>query len=72
MRKVAGSGSVTPSTMFSSTARSAETGVRSSWVTLATSSRRWRSTAARSSAIRLNAVASSPTSSVLVARTRRL
>jgi len=38
----------------------------------ATSSRRWRSTEARSSAIRLNAVASSPTSSLLVARTRRL
>ena len=44
VRSVAGSGSVTPSTMFSSTARRAETGVRSSWLTLATSSRRWRST----------------------------
>ena len=39
-------------------------GVRSSWETFATRSRRCRSTSARSAAIRLNARASSPTSSV--------
>ena len=70
VRRVPGSGSATPSTRFSSTAQSAASGVRSSWLTLATSSRRWRSTAARSSAIRLKARASSPTSSAEVALTR--
>ena len=45
-RSVAGSGGATPSTRFSSTACSAEIGVRSSCETLATSSRRCRSTAA--------------------------
>ena len=54
-RMVAGSGSVTPSSRFSSTATSAVNGVRSSCETLATRSRRWRSTVARSAAIRLNA-----------------
>ena len=60
----------TPSTRFSSTAHKAATGVRSSWLTFATSSRRRRSTAASSSAIRLKARASSPTSSFEVAVTR--
>ena len=44
--------------------RAPASGVRSSWLTLATSSRRCRSTAARSRAIVLNARASSPTSSL--------
>ena len=70
VRRATGSGSATPSTRFSSTAHRAATGVRSSWLTFATSSRRWRSTAARSSAIRLKARASSPTSSLEVAVTR--
>lgn len=67
---VAGSGSVTPSTMFSSCACSAVTGVRSSCDTFATSSRRNASACCRSSDIVLNASASWPTSSLLVARTR--
>ena len=70
VRRATGSGSATPSTRFSSTAHRAASGVRSSWLTLATSSRRCRSTAARSSAIRLKARASSPTSSLEVAVTR--
>ena len=45
VRRATGSGSATPSTRFSSTAHRAASGVRSSWLTLATSSRRWRSTA---------------------------
>ena len=65
------SGSVTPSTRFSSWARSAATGVRSSCETLAISSRRSCVDRSRSSAIWLNACASWPTSSRLVARTRR-
>ena len=69
-RRVAGSGSATPSARFSSSAQSAVKGVRSSWLTLATSSRRCRSTPASSSAIWLNARASSPTSSREVAVTR--
>ena len=69
-RIVAGSGSVTPSSRFSSTATSAVSGVRSSCETLATRSRRWRSTVARSAAIRLNVRASSPTSSVEEVSTR--
>ncbi len=69
---VAGSGLTTPSTTFSSTARSAAIGVRSSCETLATSSRRCRSAASRSAAMVLKAVASSPTSSREVARTWRL
>ena len=56
-------GRSTPSTRFSSTACSAVIGVRSSWVTLATRSRRTRSVSASSAAIWLNARASSPTSS---------
>ena len=60
----------TPSTRLSRTAQSAASGVRSSWETLATRSRRWRSTVARSSAIVLNARASSPTSSLDVVCTR--
>ena len=70
VRRVPGSRAATPSTRFSSTAQSAASGVRSSWLTLATSSRRRRSTSARSSAIRLNARASSPTSSAEEALTR--
>jgi hypothetical protein len=58
--------------MFSSSPRSAVIGVRSSCETLAISSRRCRSAAARSAAIWLNAPASSPTSSRAVARTRRV
>ena len=58
----------TPSTRFSSSACSAPIGVRSSCETLATRSRRIRSTSARSAAIALNARASSPTSSRDVAR----
>ncbi len=46
-------------------------GVRSSWDTLATSSRRTRSTSASWVAIRLKARASSPTSSRELAVTRR-
>ena len=69
-RSVSGSGSATPSARFSSTAHRAASGVRSSWLTFATSSRRCRSTAASSSAIRLKARASSPTSSREVAVTR--
>ena len=61
----------TPSTRFSSGACSALIGVRSSWETLATRSRRSRSTSASSAAIELNARASSPTSSREVAVTRR-
>ncbi len=60
----------TPSTRFSRTAQRAASGVRSSWETLATRSRRCRSTVARSSAIVLNALASSPTSSLEVVCTR--
>ena len=56
VRSVAGSGSATPSTMFSSTACSAVIGVRSSCDTLAISSRRCWSAAARSAAIWLNAL----------------
>ena len=48
----------------------AVSGVRSSWDTVAIRSRRSRSTVARSSAIRLNAAASWPTSSVAEVRTR--
>ena len=55
---VAGSASLTPSTMFSSCACSAVTGVRSSCETLATSSRRNVSDCSRSSAMVLNALAS--------------
>ena len=69
-RSATGSGSATPSARFSSTAHRAASGVRSSWLTLATSSRRCRSTVARSSAIRLKARASWPTSSLEVATTR--
>ena len=69
-RTVAGSATVTPSSRFSSTATRAVNGVRSSWETVATSSRRWRSTVARSAAIRLKVRASSPTSSVEVVCTR--
>ena len=46
-------------------------GVRSSWLTLATRSRRWRSTSASSADIWLKARARSPTSSREVAVTRR-
>ena len=46
-------------------------GVRSSWDTLATRSRRIRSTSASSAAMWLKARASSPTSSREVAVTRR-
>ena len=67
-RRPAGS---TPSTRFSSSACSAPIGVRSSCETLATRSRRIRSTSASSAAIALNARASSPTSSREVAVTRR-
>jgi hypothetical protein len=69
---VAGSGWATPSTMFSSTARSAVIGVRNSCETFAISSRRCWSAASRSAAIMLNATANSPTSSRDVARTRVL
>ena len=62
----------TPSTRFSSCARSAPIGVRSSWDAFATRSRRRRSTCSSSAAIELNARASSPTSSREVAVTRRL
>ncbi len=72
VRMVTGSGAETPSTTFSSTARSPVMGVRSSWLTLATSSRRCRSTSPRSAAIALNALASSPTSSREVEFTRRV
>ena len=69
---VARSGSVTPSARFSSTACRAAIGVRSSWLTSATSRRRSASTAARSVAIDVKALASSPTSSRAVTWTRRL
>ncbi len=72
VRNVSGSGSVTPSTRFSSTACSAVIGVRSSCDTLATRSRRTRSVSASSAAIWLNARASSPTSSRDDVETRRL
>ena len=65
-----GSRGATPSTRFSSTATRPASGVRSSWLTLATSSRRCRSTVARSRAIVLNARARSPTSSLEVSVTR--
>ena len=61
----------TPSTRFSSWARTAATGVRSSWPTLASRSLRCASAVARSRAIAVNARASSPTSSRLVAGTGR-
>ncbi len=64
------SGLTTPSARFSRSAVIAVRGVRSSWDTVAMRSRRSRSTVARSSAIRLNAVASWPTSSVAKVRTR--
>ena len=67
---VSGSGSPTPSTMFSSTACSAVIGVRSSWLTLATRSRRMRSVSASSAAIWLNERARVPISSCDVAVTR--
>ena len=69
--RVFGSTGSTPSTTFSSVARSAPIGVRSSWEAFATRSRRIRSTSASSAAIELNARASSPTSSREVAVTRR-
>ena len=69
-RIVSGSGSVTPSSRFSRTATRAVSGVRSSCDTLATSSRRWRSTVSRSAAITLKARASWPTSSVEPVSTR--
>ncbi len=72
VRIVSGSASETPSTTFSSTARSAAMGVRSSCETLATSSLRWVSTASRSAAIRLKASARSPNSSRRSERTRRV
>ena len=62
----------TPSTMFSSFARSAPIGVLSSCETFATRSRLSRSTSASCVAIVVNACASSPTSSLDVAVTRRL
>ena len=71
VRIVAGSAGSTPSTMFSITACMALMGVRSSWDTLAISSRRSVSTAASSAAMRLNASASSPTSSIEAVYTRR-
>ena len=55
---VAGLGSSTPSRRFSRCARSAEIGVFSSCDTLATRSRRSRSTLSNSAAIRLNVSAS--------------
>ena len=64
------SAGTTPSARFSSRAVIAVSGVRSSWETVAMRSRRSRSTVARSSAIRLKAAASWPTSSVAVVRTR--
>ena len=64
------SAGTTPSARFSSRAVMAVSGVRSSWETVAIRSRRSRSTLARSSAIRLKAVASWPTSSVADVRTR--
>ncbi len=70
--RVAGLGWTTPSTTFSSTARSAAIGVRSSCETLATSSRRCRSAASRSDAIWLKVAASSPISSREFTSTRRL
>ena len=65
-----GVGSTTPSARFSSVARSAATGVRSSWETVATSSRRRRSSVCSSWAITLNARARSPISSEAVVVTR--
>ena len=70
-RSVSGSGSLTPSTTFSSTACSAPIGVRSSCETFATRSRRRRSVSASSAVMRLNARASSPTSSLDVTATWR-
>ncbi len=72
VRIVSGSASVTPSTMFSSTARSPAMGVRSSCETLATSSLRWRSWASSSSAMTLIVWARSPSSSRRLSRTRRV
>ena len=72
VRSVSGSGGSTPSTRFSSTACSAVIGVRSSWLTLATRSRRRRSVSASSAAIWLNDRASVPISSREVAVTRWL
>ena len=71
VRSVSGSGSETPSTTFSSTACSAPIGVRSSCETFATRSRRRRSVSASSAVMRLNARASSPTSSLEVTATWR-
>ena len=65
--RLAGVGSVTPSAMFSTMAWSAETGVRSSWLTFATMSRRIWSACWSSSAISLKDTARSPTSSRLEA-----
>ena len=69
--RLAASAASTPSTRFSSIARNAPSGVRSSCDTFATRSRRTRSTSARSAAMRLKARPSSPTSSREVAVTRR-
>lgn len=71
VRRVSGSGLSTPSTRFSRPACRAEMGVRSSCETLATRSRRRRSTSASCVDMALKARASSPTSSPDVAVTRR-
>ena len=65
LSRFAGVGSTMPSAMFSTMACRAETGVRSSWLTLATISRRIWSACSSSSAISLNERASWPTSSLL-------
>ncbi len=70
LRRASSSGRTMPSTRFSSRARCAVRGVRSSCETVATSSRRCRSADARSAAIELKAPASTPTSSEDVAVTR--
>ena len=72
VRSTSGSAGSTPSTMFSRCACSAEIGVRSSWETLATRSRRMRSVSSSSAAMALNAAASRPTSSCDVTSTRWL